>query len=496
MSGSPAAPFSDNWTYLKTELQWLEKLLMIAIARRRQDDKVVNRISKTQTDKATSHWWQGLVTLDPKPAYDETPAKQAMLQTAVVSTSSKLSYHQQLEARIQASYQHGILLGLPLLRDQLGLSQFEKNMVLMAIAPEINQRYAKLYQSLQTLGRNCGYDLPTVDLALRLFCRNDQEWRAARMQISSVSPLLRQGILEFCCDAEEALLNYRLKLAPDWLNCLIADPPTVAQIHGLLRDALPPKPPSVIPSTQWPDLVLPADLVAQVRSHAAVFTSTAKRGRILLLTGPSGSGKTAIAAAIANECQQPLWQVDLATLSITQQHQLLQDTSFQTTPVLAIDSAHCWFGRQPSASQPSGWQRQDSSEHEPTQIEPVLLHRWLSQRQKLPALTILTTPFLQSIRPTWRQQFDQLVQLPLPDIAARQTLWQRQFSAVDVAAEFDWSALAHKFYLTAGEIQTVAQSAIALAQLEQSAVCWHHVQQALHQHSHRRNYRRNHRTRG
>lgn len=488
MSGSPATPFSDNWTYLKTELQWLEKLLMLAIARRRQDDKVVNRLSKNQADKATSHWWQGLVTFDQQPAYDEAPAKQAMLKTAVVSTS-KPGYQQQLEARIQASHQQGVLLGLPLLRDQLGLSQFEKNIVLMAIAPEINQRYAKLYQSLQAIGRTCGYELPTVDLALRLLCRNDQEWRAARMQLSSNSPLLRQGILEFCCDAEEALLNYRLKLAPDWVNYLIADPPKVEHIRSLLEHELLPNLPATMPTTRWQDLVLPADLVAQVRSQASVLhseNSDTQTGRILLLTGSSGSGKTAIAEALAYEHQQSLWQADLATLSITEQQQLLQDANFQTAPVVAIDSAHLWFGRQ---SSPSVNYRQQGAAIKSESIDSAVLSRWLTQRQQTAGITILTTHFLQSIRPTWRQQFDQVLQLCVPDSAARQTLWQRYLSGAEIDANFDWSNLAHKVKLTAGEIQTVAQSAIALAQLDQSVIQWQHVQQALQQHGHRRSQR-------
>ncbi|NJL58090.1 hypothetical protein HC928_25475 [bacterium] len=32
-----AERFADNWAYLKTELQWLDRVLMLAVARQRQE---------------------------------------------------------------------------------------------------------------------------------------------------------------------------------------------------------------------------------------------------------------------------------------------------------------------------------------------------------------------------------------------------------------------------------------------------------------------------
>jgi hypothetical protein len=65
-----AEPFLDNWTYLKVELNWLERLLLIAVARQRKETKEIDRVARTAVDRATSHWWRGMVSLEGTPSYD------------------------------------------------------------------------------------------------------------------------------------------------------------------------------------------------------------------------------------------------------------------------------------------------------------------------------------------------------------------------------------------------------------------------------------------
>ncbi|NJL85926.1 MAG: hypothetical protein HC886_08020 [Leptolyngbyaceae cyanobacterium SM1_1_3] len=115
-----ATPFADNWAYLKTELGWLERLLLTAVAKRRQENREVNRIAQSPADRVTSHWWKGIITLNQPAFHDDcrVPAK--------IPGSAKQSYQQLLEARIQASQSQGIALGLPALCDRFGLSTAEK----------------------------------------------------------------------------------------------------------------------------------------------------------------------------------------------------------------------------------------------------------------------------------------------------------------------------------------------------------------------------------
>lgn len=180
-----AEPFLDNWAYLKVELNWLERLLLTAVARQRKDTKTIERISQTKADRVTSHWWKGVVNFEEVIASDSPADRRKSAPTA--------SYQQQLDARIQASWQKGIGLALPILCDRLELNVFEKNAILIALAPEVHRRYAQMYGYLQT-GEDTP-ERPTIDLVLRLLCRTDAEWRIARSSFLSSSRLMQSGLI-------------------------------------------------------------------------------------------------------------------------------------------------------------------------------------------------------------------------------------------------------------------------------------------------------------
>ena len=66
-------PFTDNWAYLKTELAWLDRLLMVAVSRQKREIEEVDDFALSDQDRVTSHWWKGIVTLQSKPGYDHAP---------------------------------------------------------------------------------------------------------------------------------------------------------------------------------------------------------------------------------------------------------------------------------------------------------------------------------------------------------------------------------------------------------------------------------------
>ncbi|MEM9219443.1 MAG: hypothetical protein AAGD25_34555 [Cyanobacteria bacterium P01_F01_bin.150] len=269
MANQPNESFIDNWAYLKTELGWLDRMLMMALSRYRQDKKEVDRVAQSKADKASSHWWKGVISLDGKTAYDEhrpnakintdriingdpkSPNKAGKSNKITIS-AKKTGYQQQLDARLTASRNKGIIIALPWFRDRLKLSLFEKNLVIMALAPEVNRRYARLYRYLQSQDDNhLVSDLPTVELVLRLLCRNDVEWRRARTSFHPDAPLMRHGLLMILNDSHDPFLNATLRLSDDFVDHLLAETPKPNLMEQLLASTT--SPPEHHPSNQYSD---------------------------------------------------------------------------------------------------------------------------------------------------------------------------------------------------------------------------------------------------
>ena len=508
----PAAPFADNWSYLKVELNWLERLLLTAVARQKKDLKDIDRVARSAADRTTSHWWKGLVSLEGLTAYD-TPAKPLSPQAAGKVAPT-------LEERMSAAQTAGIVLALPTLCDRLTLSPFEKSLVLMALAPEVNRRYAQLYGFLQT--KEQSEQLPTIDLVLKLFCRNDSEWRMARSRLTTTSPLIHHHLIDLETQQSTSLLSRSLKLVDPLVNFLLAEQPNLANLIALLTPkigdlasltshqvvtstssiALPwvatlepclplPIAPSLSPTGPAPaiaadpcltpkpqptalnDLILPPKLLATLQHLGDRYRfsrqvdqewgfQAAAPGTIALLVGAAGTGKTAAARAIAQMLDQPLQQFDLAAILPQHQAQLLAEIVEQNPPVLLLKSAEIWLTR----SSP---------------LTPAAIQQFLVNRSTQVAITMLSSHRLPALNQVWRSAQPLMLSFPCPDKSARRQLWQRAFSPqVPLARDIEWEWLAQKFVLTGGEIQQRARSAALYAAADSRViVTMHHIRQAL-----------------
>jgi hypothetical protein len=477
--------FADNWAYLKTELHWLERLLMAAVAKQRKEAKEIDRIAQSKADRATSHWWKGIITAEGTVAYDEY--RQPV--------GTKVSYNSQIEAQIQATQSQGIVLALPALRDRLGLNLFEKNVVLMSLAPEVNRRYSRLYRYLQGEDSIVKTDLPTLDLVLRLLCKNDQEWRVARNHLMGSSRLIRYKLLNFLPSTENTLLNAPLKLTAPLINYLLADHPTLQALDELLHPVTPAKPaepttplvrkvPRAMPvllqqttiSRDWSNLSLPTATVASLQHLTKriqgyktaidrwnMSVDIAYPGLMTLLIGAEETSKITAAEALATELQTSLWQVDLAAIDPIDYPDLLKEINTTAPTVLLIHSAQLWLKRS-------------------SLVSPAQLQQFWTERRQFPAMTLFSVHHLASVQVRWQRQIDQQICFALPNATERLLLWQRVFlSQVPLEPTINWPALA-ELPLSAGEIHTIAQEAICYAAAEDaSAVDLSHLLYALTQ---------------
>ncbi len=434
------AAFADNWAYLKTELAWLDRLLMVAVARQKRDLQELDDFALSSEDRVTSHWWKGIISLTGQPGYDQAQPPKS-------PRSSGGSYAQQLEARIVVSQRQGVVLALPQLRDRLQLTLFEKNVLLLALAPEVNQRFGRLYSYLHYQHDESDWDLPTVDLCLRLLCRNDQEWRRSRPLITPNSRLSSLGLLEWVNPEDTTLLSRHLRLTEDLTTYLLSEAPdpdtleswAIAPAGGVGES-------SEIPAERWENLVLPQPQLTQLQTVAAAARAT--DGAMVLLTGPSGTGKTLAAKVLAADLELLLVIVDLATIAPDADGAIpeLEDLANLPPCVLLLKNSTNWFGRNPT-------------------LAAALVQSWAIQRRHQPGLTLLSSPYLQSIKPSWRRSLAGVIEFPRPDAEAREVLWKRAMPpGVKKERTLRWPQVAQQLPLTGGEIATLAQTAIALAQ--------------------------------
>ncbi|WP_008311428.1 AAA family ATPase [Leptolyngbya sp. PCC 6406] len=500
MGNEGAQPFANNWAYLKTELHWLDRLLLLAVSRQRGEDKVLSRVVQTEQDRVTSHWWKGIVTLPRSHPHEEGPPPKPVAPGA--------SYSQQLETRIQASQSQGIILALPTLRDHYTLTGFEKNLMLLALAPEINRRYGRLYDYLQGESGDLE-DLPTVDLCLRLLCRNDQAWQAGRSRLVAPNSLAELGLVEWIGD-EGTLLSQQVRLTEPVVNYLLAaDPPaevpdtTAFSLSAMETDATMAKSTSLLSlesmtaagttdatvsaprgtdleiedweeqedadqdpapgegasapaelesgaptlvavphtlSSDWDALILPKALKTTLQSLGRQGLqrqrAAAVPGLMVLLVGPAGTGKTTAATAIATDMDQALAILDLATVAAQDDETLLESALVDGRPLL-VQGGDRWLGRLATA-------------------DPAQLYLWWQQRQRASGLTLVAVTHLQSVRPQWRQRFDSILTFPRPDKRARQQIWSQVWSPDLNTSGIDWSWVAQELPLTGGEIQAIA----------------------------------------
>lgn len=461
MSNELIAPFADNWAYLKTELNWLDRLLMLAVSRQRQEVKEVDRIARHSGERATSHWWRGIINLEGRSGYDDH-------RQPVPAAVPKGNYAQQLEARIQASYRQGIALALPILRDRLHLSQFEKNVILLALAPEINRRFGRLYSYLQRQDDDADWDLPSVDLCLKLLCRNDQEWRQARAELAAPNSLIERGILEWPDPGEAPMLSRHLRLSDAVTAYLLAEHPNPDQLEPVIQPEEAAAPAinwltREIPTLAWPSLVLPKPLITNLKALVQIVAAPADGpGRVVLLAGEPGTGKTTTARAIAYALNQPLTWLHLATVPDWAIESALHQLDEPQAGVVFIKSAHQWFGRN-------------------SPLEAAYLQNCLQAWRSQTTLTLLGVHHIQSIKPSWRQQLDGVFALPRPDESARRKLWKQAIPEdLPVDRKIRWPQVVRNLELTGGEITAIAATAVALAQTaKRPTLTLAHLQQAL-----------------
>jgi AAA+ superfamily predicted ATPase len=348
----------------------------------------------------------------------------------------------ELDARTQATQQ----LRLPLLEmaTRFGLSRFEMDVLLIAIAPEIDLKYETLFAYVQN---DVTRKRPTVDLALKLLGEDFEKHLAHRVYFSEDAPLFRHRLLALSSDPQErdpTLLSRFVKADQRIIDQLLGRDDLDARLAPFTR--------RVQCSGSLNDLVLPRSLRSRLQ-HAAA--SLMKQPAVFLFQGNNGIGRQSAAEAICAGLNLPLLSVEVGqalaadcawpiALGLLRREAMLSGSALffrNFEMLLAYDAAsaaqRCQFARIFRAMD-----------------VPVFLgseHAWHPD-SSLEDLSFATFAF------------------PPPDYSERLQLWERALngSINSNGNSLDLDALANKFRFSAGQIHHAVRTARLAADLHQN----------------------------
>jgi AAA+ superfamily predicted ATPase len=320
------------------------------------------------------------------------------------------------------------------LRQTFDLSVFDLALLVIALAPELDLRYERLYAYLQD---DVTRRRPTVDLALNLLCSSAPTKLWQRSRVAPEAPLLRHRLLHLLADPHQ--------VQPPLLACYLKpDEQLVRYLLGQegLDSRLATFCELVGPRGERSSPLLDAK-IQQALNALALQAKQANQPLHLYFHGPQGVGKRQAAEAIALKLGMKLLVADIATAIAAKTELesilplLLREAQFQDA-VLYLQGIDA-LGSQ---EQVNNYQR-----------------LWEASAQ-FPSIAIFggVGPTLSDIPGSTRTILP--VSFPLPDFAQRRDNWQAYLSQSGIsrpAQELD--TLADRFRLTPEQIGDAVASA-------------------------------------
>ncbi len=243
----------------------------------------------------------------------------------------------------------------------------------------------------------------------------------------------------------------------------------------------------VVPRRTWGDLVLPANLLEQLRELTQQIRHRLKvfgewgfgerlsdgKGICALFSGPSGTGKTLAAEVIANDLSLDLFRVDLARvvskyIGETEKNldQVFTD-AYNANAILLFDEADALFGKRSEV-------RDAHDRYANLEIDFLL-----TRVDRHEGTCILTTNFASNIDDAMTRRLSLRVDFPFPDETQRRSIWAGVFpDRAPRDADIDLDVLAQRFRLSGGSIRNIALAAAFLAAEERSPIAMRHLAQS------------------
>jgi SpoVK/Ycf46/Vps4 family AAA+-type ATPase len=432
-----ARPYGDNFEHLRDELRRLDLLIGLRVAEIKLRNQFMPEAQLARTVYITADEVQWLLSVDDDGAYDAAAVQEP--RAALNSLSADI------EARIERSLVDGVHLALPVLSELLGLSPVEQRAVIVCLAPELRSKYDRLYAYLQD---DITRKRASVDLVLQLACDTEAERWRARGLFAEPAPLLRAGMLQKITDphspsGSSGLAEF-LALDPRVCQFLLGNNNVDARLAGWTRLHQPQSAGGVL----TPDIAA-AGKVRRLAERQLKSESANRRSLVLYLHGPAGVGKRDIARNACRHLGVPLLEIDADGLlaagpeaeklcRLVFRESLLQQAAVYLAgaDVLQQDAARSILRSLQVAVAEYGWMV------------------FLSGESSWPATD------------TFPNCVFQPVDVPIPDVPTRTTMWQRSLTGLTPDTKAWATQLANAFQLTPERIRAAVDRADSSRRME------------------------------
>jgi AAA+ superfamily predicted ATPase len=424
-------PYSDSLEHLADELKRVDLLVRRALA--------ITRNPQSHTDNDL----RGLVIseqdidamLEAGEFLSQYWRKQDSAQTLLVPLDQRLQASRQtIDQRLELTAKTGRRLTLPYLAQLYKLSPAEVDLLLIALAPELEPRYETLYSYLQD---DVTRPRPSVDLALNLTCRSGREKFQARRFFGPDALLIRYRMLDLLDDVHDrqpTLLRKFMKIEESLLRWLLESPCVALPLGSF-----------VVPAVTLQTLEVAEDTRSRLQNMVESLEGGTSK-TIVRLVGNSNDELQATAEAISHALGKPLIKLDTGELASGNQNlnTLLRNSTL-------LDAAVVLSALEPTFREPDVRFSMPSPEQS--------LWRTLGQ---LPGPVFAVGPSsafpdLATDARVWR------FELPVVDYALRKHAWENALAGVHT--DVDSARLADTFRFGAPQIRQATSLASSLAAL-------------------------------
>ncbi|HVE82800.1 MAG TPA: ATP-binding protein [Myxococcales bacterium] len=432
-------PYRSAWDFLQDELRRLDLLLgqRIRQARRRRpedpleafrglvvsDEEVADLVDHLATERAA----QG----EPP---DQAPAPAAGSPPGPDPRAALEALDRRVAARLSATGDGAA--GLPLLHlaHLFRLTPFEGQCLVLALAPELDRRYERVYGYLED---DVTQKRPSVSLAMDLFCDGADERFAARLSFDPQAPLMKHRLLRLGEDAAAPLLSRPLGMDDRVASFLLGRQRVDARLDGWAR---------LVPPPAAPPPVIDAGMERRMRELVGAHDS----GPLCFhLHGPPSASPRALVESVCAGLGVPLMVADLERV-IAGALPLPDAIWLLAREAALLPAALCVDGFDALSADPAR-----AALHLPPLLEALRLCSRLT-------FLVGRRPWIPDAAADGPPVFG--VELRAPEVAERKKAWVDLGSAwPGVAGDVDWGSLAGRFRFGVEQIRHALQAASHVA---------------------------------